>query len=158
MYPFIYAGDAPNATLGAASFSTKYCLPGSLNATIVRGKIVFCEYIIGWDSDGVMQAGVASTVCQDAENKDYQFSYPLPLSNVNMNDGRMLLNYLNTTEYFPSSFYKIGQDNNQFALFHFHLEVPILLQQIFSSPILQYRGWISWRHGLNLKQPLYQNH
>ncbi|KAK8662516.1 hypothetical protein V6N13_092089 [Hibiscus sabdariffa] len=117
MYPLIYAGDAPNATLGAYSFFSRYCLPGSLNRTIVEGKIVFCEYIIGWDSDGVMQAGAAGAVIQDAENKDYQFSYPLPLSNVNMNDGRMILNYLNTTENPTATIFKTSQDNNQFAPF-----------------------------------------
>ncbi|GMI80814.1 hypothetical protein like AT3G46850 [Hibiscus trionum] len=117
MYPFIYAGDAPNATLGAASFYSRYCLPGSLNTTIVRGKIVFCEYFIGWDSDGVMQAGAAGAVFQDAENKDYQFSFPLPVSNVNMNDGRIILNYLNTTENPTATIFKTTQDNNQFAPF-----------------------------------------
>ncbi|KAK8515078.1 hypothetical protein V6N12_001238 [Hibiscus sabdariffa] len=116
MYPFIYGGDAPNATLGpSASYYSRFCYPGSLNSTLVQGKIVFCEYFT--DPGGVMQAGAAGAVFQELGYKDYQFSYPLPLSSVNMNDGRMMLNYLNTTENPTATIFRTTQDNNQFAPF-----------------------------------------
>ncbi|KAK8976699.1 hypothetical protein V6N11_057297 [Hibiscus sabdariffa] len=116
MYPFIYGGDAPNATLGpSASYYSRFCYPGSLNSTLVQGKIVFCEYFT--DPGGVMQAGAAGAVFQEFGYKDYQFSYPLPLSSVNMNDGRMMLNYLNTTENPTATILRTTQDNNQFAPF-----------------------------------------
>ncbi|KAK8515079.1 hypothetical protein V6N12_001239 [Hibiscus sabdariffa] len=116
MYPFIYGGDAPNATLGpsASSFS-RYCFPGSLNTTLVKGKIVFCEYFT--DPEGVLFAGAAGAVFQEIDFKDYQFSYPLPLSSVNMNDGRMMLNYLSTTENTTATIFRTTQDNNLFAPF-----------------------------------------
>ncbi|XP_039034062.1 cucumisin-like [Hibiscus syriacus] len=116
MYPFIYGGDAPNATIGpSATYFSRYCFPGSLNSTLVKGKIVFCEYFT--DYEGVMEAGAAGAVFQDLGYKDYQFSYPLPLSTVNMNDGRMILNYLNTTENPTATILRTSQDNNQFAPF-----------------------------------------
>ncbi|KAE8732876.1 Cucumisin [Hibiscus syriacus] len=115
-YPFIYGGDAPNATLGpSASQFSRYCFPGALNSTQVKGKIVFCEYFT--DYEGVMEAGAAGAVFQDLGYKDYQFSYPLPLSTVNVNDGRMILNYLNTTENPTATILRTTQDNNQFAPF-----------------------------------------
>lgn len=77
-----------------------------MNATLVKGKIVFCEYFT--DYEGVLEAGALGAVFQDLGNKDFQFSYPLPFSTLNVNDGRMIINYLNTTEYFPISFYNIG--------------------------------------------------
>ncbi|GMI87188.1 hypothetical protein HRI_002388200 [Hibiscus trionum] len=116
MYPFIYGGEAPNATIGpSASYYSRFCFPGSLNSTLVKGKIVFCEYFT--DPEGVMQAGAAGAVFQETGYKDYQFSYPLPLSTVNMNDGRMILNYLNTTENPTATIFRTTQDNNQFAPF-----------------------------------------
>ncbi|KAK8277539.1 hypothetical protein V6Z12_D10G275500 [Gossypium hirsutum] len=115
MYPFIYGGDAPNLTLGVASEFSRYCFPGALNATLVKGKIVFCEYFT--DYEGVLEAGALGAVFQDTGNKDFQFSYPLPFSTLNVNDGRMIINYLNTTENPTATIFKTSQDNNQFAPF-----------------------------------------
>ncbi|KAA3481904.1 cucumisin-like [Gossypium australe] len=115
MYPFIYGGDAPNLTLGVTSEISRYCFPGALNATLVKGKIVFCEYFT--DYEGVLEAGALGAVFQDTGNKDFQFSYPLPFSTLNVNDGRMIINYLNTTENPTATIFKTSQDNNQFAPF-----------------------------------------
>ncbi|XVE69297.1 hypothetical protein DITRI_Ditri09bG0140600 [Diplodiscus trichospermus] len=115
MYPFIYGGDAPDISEGFTSDDSRYCLPGSLNKTLVKGKVVFCEYYS--DADGVMEGEAAGAVFQDGGNKDYAFSYPLPFSNLNMDDGRAVFNYVNATKNPTATIYKSMQENNQFAPF-----------------------------------------
>ncbi|XVE99667.1 hypothetical protein REPUB_Repub03eG0219600 [Reevesia pubescens] len=115
MYPFIYGGDAPDVSEGYTSDDSRYCLPRSLNQTLVKGKFVFCEYFS--DADGAIEAGAVGAVFQYGGNNDYEFSYPLPLSNLNMDDGRFVLNYVNITEKPTATIYKSIQDNNQFAPF-----------------------------------------
>ncbi|EOY17969.1 Subtilisin-like serine endopeptidase family protein [Theobroma cacao] len=115
MYPFIYGGDAPNISEGFTSEDSRYCLPGSLNETLVKGKIVFCEY--SSDDEGTTEAGAVGAVFLDEGNKDYAFSYPLPLANLNMDDGRTVLSYLSTTETPTATIYKSIEENNQFAPF-----------------------------------------
>ncbi|TYG51917.1 hypothetical protein ES288_D10G299600v1, partial [Gossypium darwinii] len=65
----------------------------------------------------IYEAGALGAVFQDTGNKDFQFSYPLPFSTLNVNDGRMIINYLNTTENPTATIFKTSQDNNQFAPF-----------------------------------------
>ncbi|XP_022764504.1 cucumisin-like [Durio zibethinus] len=115
MYSFIYGGDAPNISLGVTPEISRYCWPGTLNQTLVKGKIVFCEY--DSDAEGAMDGGAVGVVFQYAEQKDYEFSYPLPLSNLNIDDGRTVLTYVTTTKNPTATIYKSIQDNNQFAPF-----------------------------------------
>ncbi|OMO76487.1 hypothetical protein COLO4_25553 [Corchorus olitorius] len=114
MYPLIWGGSAPNTSQGLVTWEdSRLCLPGSLNSTLVKGKIVFCETFS--DPEGVMEAGALGAVFQDGTTKDYAFTYPLPFSNLNIDDGRAVLNYLNTTEDTTATIYKSNQENNQFS-------------------------------------------
>ena len=80
----------------------RFCYPGSLNETLVKGKIVFCDYYVS-DGEGPIEAGAVGAVFQYGGNKDYVSAYTLPLSNLNLDDGRIVLNYVNTTEYLLTS-------------------------------------------------------
>ncbi|XVE99666.1 hypothetical protein REPUB_Repub03eG0219500 [Reevesia pubescens] len=115
MYPFIFGGAAPNTSQGYSSEDSRFCLPGSLNETLVKGKIVFCDY----ESDGAgpIQAGAVGAVFQNGGFKDYVFAYTLPLSNLNLDDGRMVFNYVNTTENPTATILKTNVEDNQFAPF-----------------------------------------
>ncbi|XVF23986.1 hypothetical protein REPUB_Repub13aG0087400 [Reevesia pubescens] len=115
MYPFIFGGAAPNTTQGYTSEDSRYCVPGSLNETLVKGKIVFCDYAS--DGEGPLEAGAAGAVFQYGGNKDYVFAYTLPLSNLNLDDGRNVFNYVNTTENPTATIFKTNVEDNQFAPF-----------------------------------------
>ncbi|XVE99669.1 hypothetical protein REPUB_Repub03eG0219800 [Reevesia pubescens] len=115
MYPFIYGADATNTSQGATSEDSRFCLPGSLNTTLVKGKIVFCDYFS--DDEGPLEAGVVGAVIRYEENKDFEFSYRLPFSNLNMDDGRSVLNYFTSTENPTATIYKSNEEDNQFAPF-----------------------------------------
>ncbi|XVE69295.1 hypothetical protein DITRI_Ditri09bG0140400 [Diplodiscus trichospermus] len=113
MYPFIYGGLAPNTSGGYTSEDSRYCSPGSLNETLVRGKFVLCDYEIS--GEGPFEGGAAGAVFQDGGEKDYVFAYPLPFSNLNLDDGRIVFNYVNTTENPTATIFKTEAEYNQFA-------------------------------------------
>ncbi|XWS74902.1 hypothetical protein CRYUN_Cryun01aG0038300 [Craigia yunnanensis] len=112
MYPFIFGGAAPNTSQDYTS-DARYCAPGSLNQTLVKGKIVFCDYES--DGEGPIEAGAVGAVFQTGGNKDYVFAYTLPLSNLNLDDGRIVFNYVNTTENPTATIFKTTVEDNQFA-------------------------------------------
>ncbi|KAK8334317.1 hypothetical protein V6Z12_A10G262000 [Gossypium hirsutum] len=115
MYPFIAGAAAPNTSQGYTSEDSRFCGPGTLNETLVKGKIVFCDY----DSDGTgpAEAGAIGAVFQSGVYKDYVFPYSLPLSNLNLDDGRNVLNYVNTTENPTATIFKTNVEDDQFAPF-----------------------------------------
>ena len=97
MYPFIAGAAATNTSEGATSEDSRLCLPGALNETLVKGKFVFCDY--DSNGEGAIEAGAVGAVFQSGAYKDYVFAYGLPLSNLNLDDGKNVFIYANTTEY-----------------------------------------------------------
>ncbi|OMO76485.1 hypothetical protein COLO4_25551 [Corchorus olitorius] len=116
MYPFIYGGVAPNTSLGYTSDDSRYCLLGSLNRTLVEGKIVFCDYFF-INGNGPIEGGAVGAIFQSGANKDYVFSYQLPLSNLNLDDGRFVFDYVNTTGNATATILKTEVQDNHFAPF-----------------------------------------
>ncbi|XP_031274011.1 cucumisin-like [Pistacia vera] len=95
MLPLIYGGDAPNRTAGADGSESRYCEEGSLNETLVRGKIVLCD---GLDTgEGPALAGAAGCIMSDEIYQDVAFLFPLPTSYLNLKDGSKVATYLNST-------------------------------------------------------------
>ncbi|KAK8999566.1 hypothetical protein V6N11_070727 [Hibiscus sabdariffa] len=115
MYPFIAGAAAPNTSHGYTSEDSRYCDPGTLDKTLVEGKILFCDYYS--QADGPIDAGAVAAVFQTDKHKDYVFPYGLPLSNLNLNDGRNVLSYANTAENPTATIFKTQVDGNQFAPF-----------------------------------------
>ncbi|KAF2318968.1 hypothetical protein GH714_012024 [Hevea brasiliensis] len=94
MYPIIYGGEAPNQTAGYEGISSRLCTSGSLNKTLVEGKIVLCDAAtIG---SGAIAAGAVGSIMQNGFFKDLASSYILPASVLRMSDGADILQYLNS--------------------------------------------------------------
>ncbi|KAG4181400.1 hypothetical protein ERO13_A10G224800v2 [Gossypium hirsutum] len=115
MYPFITGAAVPNTSRGYTSEDSRFCVPGTLNETFVKGKIVFCDY--NSDGTGPAEAGAIGAVFQSGAHKDYVFTYSLPLSNLNLDDGRNVLNYVNTTGNRTATTFKTNVEDDQFAPF-----------------------------------------
>ncbi|XP_039004248.1 cucumisin-like [Hibiscus syriacus] len=115
MYPFIAGAAATNTSQGYTSEDSRYCDPDTLNRTLVEGKIIFCDYLS--EGDGLVEAGAVGGVFNNYKPKDYVSPSALPLSNLNLDDGRNVLNYLNTTENPTATIFKTQVEDNQFAPF-----------------------------------------
>lgn len=73
------------------------CIENSLDANLVRGKIVLCDQL---DTGEVpFLAGAVGTVMRDQGAKDVAYSFPLPASYLGMEDGSKILDYINSTRY-----------------------------------------------------------
>lgn len=75
------------------------CLENSLNETLVQRKIVLCDEL--GTGKGPAKAGAAGCIMQGTVSQDVAFSYPLPASYLNLNNGSEVAKYLNSTRYFP---------------------------------------------------------
>ncbi|KAE8671940.1 Cucumisin [Hibiscus syriacus] len=116
MYPFIAGAAAPNK--GYTSEDSRYCNSEALDRTLIEGKILFCDYYS--QAYGPVDAGAIGAVFQTGKRKDYVLPYGLPLSNLNLDDGRHVFNYVNTTEYNrnpTATIIKTQVEDNQFAPF-----------------------------------------
>ncbi|KAL0324368.1 UNVERIFIED_CONTAM: Cucumisin [Sesamum calycinum] len=65
----------------------------------LAGKIVFCEAL--WDGSGILLANGVGTIMADVlvENPDYAFSWPLPATLISPEDGKIVLEYIKSTEW-----------------------------------------------------------
>ena len=75
----------------------RYCIYNSLDVTKVNGTIVVCDNLN--DGTTTLDAGATGTIMQDGGNKDFAFSFPLPVSYLSTRDGTTILNYINSTRY-----------------------------------------------------------
>ncbi|KAK8999569.1 hypothetical protein V6N11_070730 [Hibiscus sabdariffa] len=114
MYPFITGGDALNHSQGPIPADSRFCYADSLNKTLVKGKIILCDYYT--DSNAPIEVGAVGAVYQTADYKDHVFAYGLPLSNLNLDDGKKVFNYANGTENPTATIFKT-QVEDQFAPF-----------------------------------------
>ncbi|KAL0324369.1 UNVERIFIED_CONTAM: Cucumisin [Sesamum calycinum] len=82
-------------------FTSRYCqilYNGAMSSDVVAGKIVFCEAL--WDGSGILLANGVGTIMADVlvENPDYAFSWPLPATLISPEDGKIVLEYIKSTE------------------------------------------------------------
>ncbi|KAL3695424.1 hypothetical protein R1sor_009500 [Riccia sorocarpa] len=102
LYPLIDAASAPAAS--SNSSSSKYCLPGSLDETKVKGKIVACLRGITARVDKSYQVRVAGGVgvilINPAENANELLADPhvLPGLGLTYESGQEVYNYIHTTK------------------------------------------------------------
>lgn len=75
----------------------RYCWDGTLNKTLVQGKIVLCDALDTGEEPAV--AGAAGCIMRDEVYQDVAFLYPLPTSYLSMKDGSHVATYLNSTRY-----------------------------------------------------------
>lgn len=75
----------------------RFCYQGTLNRTLVQGKIVLCDSLSF--GEGPIAAGAVGSVMELDQGfySDMAFSFPFPISPVISEDSADILKYLNTT-------------------------------------------------------------
>lgn len=94
-YPLIWGGDAANFSAGFNSDISRYCIPDTMNAYKIEGKIVLCDTL--WDGSGVLLAEGVGTIMAE-EITDFAFNYPLPATQISLDDNHAILDYIRSTE------------------------------------------------------------
>ncbi|XP_034709561.1 cucumisin-like [Vitis riparia] len=94
-FPLIWGGDAANVSAGYSSDLSRYCLPDTLNSYKIKGKIVLCDTL--WDGSTVLLADGVGTIMADLIT-DYAFNYPLPATQISVEDGLAILDYIRTAK------------------------------------------------------------
>ncbi|XP_034704228.1 cucumisin-like [Vitis riparia] len=115
MVPLIYGGDAPNTSAGSDAYYSRYCLEGSLNESLVTGKIVLCDGL--GDGVGAMSAGAAGTVMPNHGYTDLSFAFPLPTSCLDSNYTSDVHEYINSTSTPTANIQKTTEAKNELAPF-----------------------------------------
>ncbi|KAF5462854.1 hypothetical protein F2P56_018826 [Juglans regia] len=115
MYPIIYGGDAPNTTAGLEGSSSRYCDPGTLDQNLVKGKIVLCDFL--GDGEGALLASAVGTVIKGPGRRDIAFSFPLPASYLDVEDGSNVYFYINSTRSPTATILKTNERKDAFAPF-----------------------------------------
>ncbi|WCJ19707.1 Subtilisin-like protease SBT4.6 [Euphorbia peplus] len=93
MYPIIHGPDAENTTNTGNSW---LCTPGSLNKTMVEGKIVVCDDASS-ASLGAIYAGAVGSIMRKGRLEDIERTYDLPASVISMSDEADILEYIGST-------------------------------------------------------------
>ncbi|KAF2296168.1 hypothetical protein GH714_036454 [Hevea brasiliensis] len=94
MYRVIYGGNAPDIRNGFNQSTSRYCIQSSLDKTLVKGKIVLCDYISG---ETASAAGAIGTIMQDGYFQDVAYNFPLPASHLALCAGFDVSEYVNKT-------------------------------------------------------------
>ncbi|XP_024042397.1 cucumisin [Citrus clementina] len=114
-YPLIYGGDAANISGGFTDSSSRFCYQDSLDQNLVKGKIVVCDDLVS--GEGPFSAGAVGALMQGQRRRDRAFSFPLPTSYVDTNDGSDILLYINSTRNATATIYRSTEGNNTLAPF-----------------------------------------
>ncbi|XP_057989652.1 cucumisin-like [Hevea brasiliensis] len=112
-YPIIYGGDAPNVTSEHNGTYSRYCTLGSLNKTLVQGKIVLCDSLNF--GSGPIAAGAVGSVMEQGFYTDVAFAFPLPVSPVSSEDSANILKYINTTGNPTATIFKSFEEKDELA-------------------------------------------
>ncbi|WCJ19708.1 Subtilisin-like protease SBT4.6 [Euphorbia peplus] len=110
-YRIIYGGDAPSAE--GEEFGAMLCVPGNLNKTLVKGKIVLCD--VSSDTEGVEEAGAAGTIMRVGDYKDIARAYDLPATSLSMSDQADIMEYLQSTSEPTATILRSGTFENLLA-------------------------------------------
>ncbi|XP_047331710.1 cucumisin-like [Impatiens glandulifera] len=111
--PIVYGANVPNTTGNVSSSLSRLCQKNSLDATLVKGKIVVCDQLnLG---EGALLAGAAGMVIRGDGPKTYAIVFALPATYVSVNDGNIILAYISTTSNATASILKSNQVVDEFA-------------------------------------------
>ncbi|XP_047314241.1 cucumisin-like [Impatiens glandulifera] len=111
--PIVYGANVPNTTGNVSSSLSRLCQKNSLDATLVKGKIVVCDqFNLG---EGALLAGAAGMVIRGDGPKNYAIVFSLPATYVSVNDGNIILAYISTTSNATASILKSNQVVDEFA-------------------------------------------
>ncbi|TQE10124.1 hypothetical protein C1H46_004294 [Malus baccata] len=94
-YPLIWEGDAANYSKGINSELASECLPETLDADKIKGKIVY--YSSFSDGSDIKLAGAVGTIIVYFDT-DTMFSYASPVTQLTIEHGQKVLNYIKLTK------------------------------------------------------------
>ncbi|KAF5740890.1 hypothetical protein HS088_TW11G00970 [Tripterygium wilfordii] len=104
VYPLIYGMAAKKAK--AYDYDARNCHPGSLNKTLVRGRIVLCDNEEGEDDDYTLEdrseevkstGGVGAIVLDDMWRSVARTYGTFPTTVISLKDGAKVFSYMNST-------------------------------------------------------------
>lgn len=78
--------------------SDRYCIDNSLDANLVKGKIVFCDQIS--TGSGPFLANATGAIMSDYYYADFAFDFPLPAAFFTHDVGAEIFKYLNATRFY----------------------------------------------------------
>ncbi|XP_068634602.1 subtilisin-like protease SBT4.3 [Aristolochia californica] len=90
----IYGGDAADSCSPDAA---RYCYPGCLKESLVKGKVVFCEGMTS-KLGGPIKAGAKGVIMEDETYSDIALVYPLPASLFSVKLGTAVKSYINSSK------------------------------------------------------------
>ncbi|XP_047331639.1 subtilisin-like protease SBT4.3 [Impatiens glandulifera] len=111
--PLVYGGDVPNKTLNISGAVSRFCQINSLDAKLVKGKIVLCDQLNS--GAGALSAGATGMVIRANGPKDNALVFPLPATYVDDKVGHDIMNYINTTRNPIASILKSNEAIDEFA-------------------------------------------
>lgn len=90
------------------------CIEDSLDKSVVEGKIVLCDsFVVPKKTATLVRAGAVGLVMQGASSRDVAYSYPLPASYLDVDNGGDVHLYINSqrssSETIIICFYKLLQ-------------------------------------------------
>lgn len=98
-YPLIWGGDAANYTIGSGPDYSRYCVRDAMSSVAVGGKIVYCEAVADDGSDILANNGIGIIYSDPLiVNPDVSFTWTLPATIVNQDDGKAVLDYIRSSE------------------------------------------------------------
>ncbi|KAI0519100.1 hypothetical protein KFK09_006540 [Dendrobium nobile] len=104
MYPLIYAGNAPNISAGHDAIFSRYCYD-PLDGELVKGKVVLCDAFT--DASVPLLAGAVGVIMgKDGVYEPTIENFLLPVSVLDSNITKQILNYANNTSNPTASIYK----------------------------------------------------
>ncbi|KAK1409422.1 hypothetical protein QVD17_35948 [Tagetes erecta] len=99
IYPIVDGASVPNTKNGSASSDSRYCLPDTLDPTLVKNKIVVCKDLIDPAESALLSGASGVVIESDLGDEDYEAtSYPLPATYLSIKEGNDVLTYINSTK------------------------------------------------------------
>ncbi|KAK9950716.1 hypothetical protein M0R45_006191 [Rubus argutus] len=114
-YPLIYGGDAPNATASVDASNSRFCLKDSIDANLIKGRIVLCDRRAGAGVGAILggAAGVILTVKKVADEVLPPRS--VPASCVGLEENSNIYKYIKSTRNPTATIWKSEEINDVLA-------------------------------------------
>ncbi|KAK9950765.1 hypothetical protein M0R45_006234 [Rubus argutus] len=117
-YALIYGGDAPNTTAGTAASDSRFCLEDSIDANLIKGKIVLCDRPLDGVAAGIgaILGGVAGVVLTVKKVADQVLGpHTVPASCIGLEENSNIYKYIKSTRNPTATIWKSEEINDVLA-------------------------------------------
>ncbi|KAK9913640.1 hypothetical protein M0R45_037450 [Rubus argutus] len=115
-YPLIYGGDAPNTTAGVDVSISRFCLQGSIDPNLIKGKIVLCDGPLDGAGNGAILGGAVGVVFTGKKLNDDVFGLlPVPASQIGLEENSNIYKYIKSTRNPTATIWKSEEINDVLA-------------------------------------------